>query len=540
MSSSNEQSSRQLANTSKHSQEPNEKRPSFEYLSLVNGGTKNTSGQTSLEYITQTTTKIMPSEKNLNERRKSKYTIDVNRLPFKSDDEESKRRVSIKPNQDEQLRNQWIRSVPNQNTRDDEHKRKRKPKENKIQFDLDKKDFGEIDELNLSLSSGESIENLMTLNIKEEKKNEEEPILEEKVEEKVEEKIEEKLEEKSSDEEYFRTTSIEKRSKKDKTIDEEEDEVNEEKDDDIVQENSDELIKIDEEEVQQPEQNNEQSDVQSKAQYDFSWLNNRKKKEKQEEDSNYQRKVRTFSVINYDDSDDEPDNYQEPEKVSRNYNYINLRPKMRFTIPTESSDKLNEFQLSESIEDWLLKWYISKESKNKVYEEAFKAYDVRHQGYLRGADLLDALESTCELDNLKLNYLFSVLKLCDVDVIESGANLKVFIILNALGQRIKHLDDTWFMNLLPQMNMSTVENKMFKVKNLWKFLADPKSKTISVSELMIEFAAGGVTGPHIDYARDKLSTKLTFDLLDYISYVPLFVYIHDKIIVNPFNRKDEI
>jgi len=505
----------------------------------VNGGANNQSGQTNLQYITQTAIKIVPSEKNLYERRKSKYTIDVNKLPF-NDEETNRHRVSLKPNQlsDEKLRNQWIGRTGN-NT--DEHKRKRKTKENKIQFDLDKKDFGEIDELDLSLSSAESVENLLTLN--DEKQQEEKPF--EQEEKPIEQEEQREVKSSEDDNDYFKIENqpkspVEKRTKKNKKNEKEEDEVeNDEKESDVQQEESEELARVDEE-VQQIEENNAEPQPKP-AQYDFSWLNSRKKKENEkQEDNDYRRKSRVFSVINYDDSDDEPDNYQEPEKVSRNYNYINLRPKKRFSVPTESSDNMDEMKLPESIEDWLLKWYISKESKNKVYEEAFKAHDVRHKGHLRGADLLDALESTCDLDNLKLNYLFSVLKLCDVDVMRTGANLKVFIILNALAQRIKHLDDTWFMNLLPQMNMSTVENKMFKVKNLWKFLADQKSKTISVSELMIEFAAGGVTGPHIDFAREKLSKKLTFDLLDYISYVPLFVYIHDKIVVNPFNSKHDI
>ena len=94
--------------------------------------------------------------------------------------------------------------------------------------------------------------------------------------------------------------------------------------------------------------------------------------------------------------------------------------------------------------------------------------------------------------------------------------------------------------MLPQFDLSTIENKVFKVKNLWNFLVDRTTKSIIISELMVEFEAGGVTKEHIEFAKQKFSFKYSFDILDYLTYIPLFVFIHDRIIKNPLEKKRDI
>ena len=58
---------------------------------------------------------------------------------------------------------------------------------------------------------------------------------------------------------------------------------------------------------------------------------------------------------------------------------------------------------------------------------------------------------------------------------------------------------------------------------------NPTTKTLSIYELIIEFEAGGVSKEHIEYAKTKFSGKLYFDITDYLTYIPLFLYIHSKI-----------
>lgn len=65
-------------------------------------------------------------------------------------------------------------------------------------------------------------------------------------------------------------------------------------------------------------------------------------------------------------------------------------------------------------------------------------------------------------------------------------------------------------------------------------MVNPKTKTFSIYELIIEFEAGCVSKDHIEYAKRKFADKLYFDITDYLTYIPLFLFIHDRIVKNPF------
>ena len=188
-------------------------------------------------------------------------------------------------------------------------------------------------------------------------------------------------------------------------------------------------------------------------------------------------------------------------------------------------------------DNWLLKWCILRENRTRLCQKAFESCDTERKGYLTLNQLMTAVNSIVHLENFKNNYFVSVLNLCEIN---QGVDLNIFNILISLAYRIDHLDDLWFKNILPQLDFSTIENKIFKVKNLWNYLADKRSKTINIKDLLIEFEAGGVTHEHVKYARGKFKDKSHFDLLDYLTYIPLFVYIHDRIVLNPFDKSEDI
>lgn len=229
---------------------------------------------------------------------------------------------------------------------------------------------------------------------------------------------------------------------------------------------------------------------------------------------------------------------EEKPKPKIKYN-VQLRS-LDFKFSGENDSLENDEHSTREGDDWLLKWCIVKENLFRNCEQAFRKYDLKRNGFLNGKNLIDAIAETSKLDNLKMNYLFSVLDLCGADPFKYGVDIKLFIIMTALAHRISHLDDEWFKNMLPQLDLSTVENKVFKVKNLWNFLVDKSLRKILISDLMIEFEAGGVTSEHVEYTRRKFLQKRYFDLLDYLTYIPLFVYIHDRIIKNPLDKKKEI
>ena len=63
--------------------------------------------------------------------------------------------------------------------------------------------------------------------------------------------------------------------------------------------------------------------------------------------------------------------------------------------------------------------------------------------------------------------------------------------------------------------------------------ADEESKTMSLEHLMLELSAGGLPEAR---RRDVLATlgqTTHLDFFDFLSYIPLFLHIHDNILNNP-------
>ena len=222
-----------------------------------------------------------------------------------------------------------------------------------------------------------------------------------------------------------------------------------------------------------------------------------------------------------------------------------LRPKFtkHIVFDKEEPEEEEEVTLDGNgfdYDDWLAKWIIFKEGQLRRFESIFTEFDFMDKGFMNGESLIYALERCFTLNNLKMTYLMRVMSLLETDPFKYGANKKMFCVIAALGQRIQHLDDDWFHNLLPRLDVESVENKVFKVKKLWNFLVDIDTKRVKLKDLMIEMRAGNVTNEHIQYAEEKFSEKPSFDLLDYLTYIPLFIHIHEKIVLDPFNKKDII
>lgn len=155
-------------------------------------------------------------------------------------------------------------------------------------------------------------------------------------------------------------------------------------------------------------------------------------------------------------------------------------------------------------------------------------------GWLEGEDVMIALW----LVNNKLTvaeeeYLYRVLELTGFKITH-GADFKMFSVLAALSQRISALDH-WMKNLIGQMDFKALEMKMFKCKTLWECSVDKDTNSISIDQLCVELRAGGVSWEHEMEVREKLSHLHALDLLDFLTYVPLFIMIHESVVQNPLD-----
>lgn len=84
---------------------------------------------------------------------------------------------------------------------------------------------------------------------------------------------------------------------------------------------------------------------------------------------------------------------------------------------------------------------------------------------------------------------------------------------------------------------------LFLLQELFYLLADSdveleyEGGVVTSSSLAVELQAGGLTQDHVEFVVDRLNHegKGLVEFLDYLTYVPLFVEIHDSIHGNPLD-----
>lgn len=183
---------------------------------------------------------------------------------------------------------------------------------------------------------------------------------------------------------------------------------------------------------------------------------------------------------------------------------------------------------------FLAKYCIFTKGNIEMYRHAFDAVDEEGIGWLEGQDVMIALRGVNnKLTEAEEEYLYRILELTGYNITH-GADFKMFSVLAALSQRISALDH-WMKNIIGSMDFKTLEMKMFKCKTLWECNVDEDSNRISLDQLCVELRAGGVSLEHELEVRDKLSHLHSLDLLDFLTYVPLFIMIHESVVNNPLD-----
>jgi hypothetical protein len=72
-------------------------------------------------------------------------------------------------------------------------------------------------------------------------------------------------------------------------------------------------------------------------------------------------------------------------------------------------------------------------------------------------------------------------------------------------------------------------------QTLWECNVDKDTNTISIDQLCVELRAGGVSYEHETEVREKLGHLGSLDLLDFMTYIPLFIMIHESVMLNPLD-----
>ncbi|ESO89244.1 hypothetical protein LOTGIDRAFT_229132 [Lottia gigantea] len=184
--------------------------------------------------------------------------------------------------------------------------------------------------------------------------------------------------------------------------------------------------------------------------------------------------------------------------------------------------------------DFLSKYCIFAATNKDMLHHAFNTVDENGTGWIDCAGTMVALRSiNNKLTYTEEEYLYRVMEMTGYNV-SHGADFKLFSILAALSTRISLLDE-WMKNIIGQMDFQTLEMKLFLCKTLWECNVNRETNTIPIEQLIIELRAGGVSYQHECQVRKKLSHLKALDLFDFLTYVPLFIMIHESVVDNPLN-----
>lgn len=183
---------------------------------------------------------------------------------------------------------------------------------------------------------------------------------------------------------------------------------------------------------------------------------------------------------------------------------------------------------------FLAKYCIFNRGMLEMYKRTFEVVDDECKGWLNGIEAMIALRGVNNrLTMQEEEYLYRILEVAGYNI-SKGADFKLFSVLAALSHRISAVDD-WMKLLIDTMDFRTLEMKTFMCKRLWECNVDKETNRISLEQLCIELRAGGISEKHEREVREKLGHLKSLDLLDFLTYVPLFIMIHQSVVDNPLN-----
>jgi len=88
--------------------------------------------------------------------------------------------------------------------------------------------------------------------------------------------------------------------------------------------------------------------------------------------------------------------------------------------------------------------------------------------------------------------------------------------------------------MLNSMDFQSIDWKFYHGKKLFERLVDNSTdETMSIDCLLFEIEAGLLSRFENKQIRKELSKFSHFNLLDFLTYLPLFTYIHDHIVHQP-------
>jgi len=119
-------------------------------------------------------------------------------------------------------------------------------------------------------------------------------------------------------------------------------------------------------------------------------------------------------------------------------------------------------------------------------------------------------------------------------------NLQLFSVVAALSEKVAQVDP-FIRKLINKYDFEALNVKIERSKDLFFLLDEQDDEVpegmIRASTLGVELEAGGLNREHTAFVVDKFNRekKGMVDFLEYLTYVPLFIEIHSRIVKDPLN-----
>uniref|UniRef100_UPI00398ED20D uncharacterized protein isoform X1 n=2 Tax=Pristiophorus japonicus TaxID=55135 RepID=UPI00398ED20D len=187
--------------------------------------------------------------------------------------------------------------------------------------------------------------------------------------------------------------------------------------------------------------------------------------------------------------------------------------------------------------NFLEKYCLFNREELALYKRTFDEVDKDNDGYLSSSEVVTALKETLPLGALTDSeeiYVYRILESLDYRVTAGLTDLRLFAVVASLAQKITALDG-FMRSLVGNVDLKALEPRMYRAKQLFLCNLESESTTISVQQFLVELKAGGISRVHEEKVRKELRHTRALDLLDFLTYLPLFVLIHKSVVSNPLD-----
>eukprot|EP00037_Helgoeca_nana_P029209 m.347573 g.347573 ORF g.347573 m.347573 type:complete len:1593 (+) comp27925_c0_seq4:270-5048(+) len=186
--------------------------------------------------------------------------------------------------------------------------------------------------------------------------------------------------------------------------------------------------------------------------------------------------------------------------------------------------------------DYLSQFCILSDAQLAKYHKVFDHVDTDMDGKLSMDELKFGIRTVNSnmISNKEVTYVDAVLDLRLV----KDVNFRMFSVIAALSERVVGLD-RMVRDMVNYTDFRAMETKMDACKHMFYLLDETRDGLVPMDNLMYQVRAGRISPEHEKVIIDRFSEdgKLYVDFLDFLTYLLLFLEIHETINENPFDDR---